>query len=249
MTENIQYSMVGFHLMKVSSCSSSVAPPNTPTMAKLTHSIVSTLPCLNFVQMIWVVVAIIATRVARKIAGLIPSPKTMSSEVNSAVAVSGWVLPNLKKTKNRRTGNKSNSSFMALAVRLVSVQRERGRVNAKAQPGWRWTIRENMTKVCRALFAAHFHACHAVTGVGSRHDVFGFIGLPKTRPSAAGIEFGCGIKQGVAATHAAINSRIMAIPICTCKRCLGAALATYLVLLRREFVAPFGIGFCNWCSH
>jgi hypothetical protein len=26
-------------------------------------------------------------------------------------------------------------------------------------------------------------------------------------------------------------------------------LATNLVLLGREFVAPFGIGFCNWCSH
>src|SRR4030065_2003699 len=64
MAENIQYSTVGFHLMKVSSCSNRVAPPNTAMMAKLTHSLTSTLPCRNFVQMICTIVAAIATEVA-----------------------------------------------------------------------------------------------------------------------------------------------------------------------------------------
>jgi hypothetical protein len=106
-----------------------------------------------------------------------------------------------------------------------------------------------MPEVRAALFAAHFNACHAVTGVCTSHDVFGSIGLPETRPPAAGIEFGRGIKQGIAATYAAVNSRIMAIPIRASKRLFGAALAAYLVLLRTQFFAPFGIGFCNWCSH
>ena len=112
------------------------------------------------------------------------------------------------------------------------VQRQRGGVDAKAQSGGLRTIGEYVPEVRAALFAAHFHARHAVTGVGARHDVFGFIGLPETRPSAAGIEFGRGIKQGIAATYAAVDPHIMAIPIRACKGFFGAALAAYLVLLR-----------------
>ena len=43
-----QYSTVGFHLMKVSLCASSVAPPNTTITPRLSHCMGSTLPCLTW---------------------------------------------------------------------------------------------------------------------------------------------------------------------------------------------------------
>ena len=64
MALNSQYSTVGFHLMKVSSCSNRVAPPNTAMIARLTHSIVSTLPRRSQDQRTWPNVAAMATAVA-----------------------------------------------------------------------------------------------------------------------------------------------------------------------------------------
>ncbi|MNT45270.1 hypothetical protein D3C72_1818450 [compost metagenome] len=61
---NIQYSTVGFHLMKVSLCSTRVAPPNTAMISRLTHCIGSTLRWRNQTQPICSTVAPMATAVA-----------------------------------------------------------------------------------------------------------------------------------------------------------------------------------------
>ena len=61
---NSQYSTVGFHLMKVSSCRNSVAPPNTTMMARLTQSMVSTFLPRSLSQPTWAKVAAMATPVA-----------------------------------------------------------------------------------------------------------------------------------------------------------------------------------------
>ena len=89
-TEKAQYSTVGFHLMKVSLCRTSVAPPNTVTTPRLTHSIGSTLRCRKATHAICTSVATIATAVAVKM------PHT------------------LKATKNRMIGNRSNRNFIYL---------------------------------------------------------------------------------------------------------------------------------------
>jgi hypothetical protein len=59
-----QYSTVGFHLMKVSSCRSSVAPPNSTMIARLAHSIGSTCRPRSLSHATWTKVAAIATPVA-----------------------------------------------------------------------------------------------------------------------------------------------------------------------------------------
>lgn len=56
--------MVGFHLMKVSSCSASVMPPKTPTMTSDTHSIGSTRRWRSHTQAICATVVAMATVVA-----------------------------------------------------------------------------------------------------------------------------------------------------------------------------------------
>lgn len=63
-TPNIQYSTVGFHLMKVSLWKISVAPPNTTMMSSDSHCMASTLRCLNHTHAICATVATIATVVA-----------------------------------------------------------------------------------------------------------------------------------------------------------------------------------------
>src|ERR1700743_3453473 len=87
-TENAQYSTVGFHLMNVSLCSTSVAPPNTVTTPRLTHSIGSTLRWRKATHAICTSVATIATAVAVKMPQI------------------------LKATKNRMIGNRSNRNFI-----------------------------------------------------------------------------------------------------------------------------------------
>ena len=65
MAAKIQYSTVGFHLMKLSSCSHRVAPPNSTMMPRLTHIMVSTLWPRSLTQPICPKLATMATRVAR----------------------------------------------------------------------------------------------------------------------------------------------------------------------------------------
>src|SRR3990167_3200450 len=103
-----------------------------------------------------------------------------------------------------------------------------------------------MPEMSAALFAAHFHAFHAVAGIGACGHAFGAIGLPETRPAGTRIKFGIGVEQRIAATRATVNTRVMAIPIGAAEGRFGAALAAHLILLRREFLAPFGIGFFDF---
>ena len=131
-------------------------------------------------------------------------------------------------------------------VGSLPVQRECGGVDAKAQSGRLRAVREDMPEMRAALFAAHFHAFHPVAGIGACGDAFGAVGLPETRPAGTGIKFGIGVEQCIAATRATVNARVMTIPVCAAEGRLGAALAAYLVLLRREFLAPFGIGFFDF---
>src|SRR4030065_2583271 len=108
---------------------------------------------------------------------------------------------------------------------LIAIQRERGRVDAEAQPGRRRAVREHMPEMRSALLAEHFHALRTVAGVGARHDIFRFIRLRKTRPPRAGIELGFRIEQCGTAAYAAIDSGIMAIPVRAAESRFGAALA------------------------
>ena len=83
---------------------------------------------------------------------------------------------------------------LAVCLSFLFIQRQCGGVDAKAQAGRLRPIREYMSEMRVTFFAAHFHPGHAVTGIRFRNDIFSLMGLPKTGPAAAGIEFGCCIK-------------------------------------------------------
>jgi len=81
--------------MKVGLWKNSVAPPNTTMIARLIHSMVSTLRCFSHTSPICRTVARMATKVAIRIgacAAAMPSP---SQPAASACAASGLAPPTL----------------------------------------------------------------------------------------------------------------------------------------------------------
>ena len=62
-------------------------------------------------------------------------------------------------------------------------------------------------------------------------------------PTATGIEFGIGGKQGRIATDAGIDAGFMVIPVLPGKRAFGCSMARDLVRQGIEFGTPLGIGF------
>ena len=117
------------------------------------------------------------------------------------------------------------------------MQNQRCRIDAVAQTGWRWAVGKYMPQVCVARSAHHFGAPHQkrIVGVfGNR--IFGNR-FEKRRPASARIKFCRRIKQTATAAHATINTVRFAVVIGASKCPLGAFLAGYLILQRREFLA------------
>ena len=126
-------------------------------------------------------------------------------------------------------------------MKLKSIQRQRGRIDAVAQAARFRAILEDMAKVGIAATAQNFNARHAMPDVLTSGDAVGLVRLPKARPAAARVEFNNCIEQGIAATHAAVNPRVVTIPIDAGERRFRATLAAYMVLLGGKFLAPVRI--------
>src|SRR4030095_2876997 len=124
--------------------------------------------------------------------------------------------------------------------RFVKFQR-RG-VDAVTKMGRLWAVVEHMTEMGAALTAHRFGAPHQKTVVIFGLDVLLRYRLPKAWPAGAGIEFGVGAKELVAATSAAIHPLLVVIPIFAGKRAFGALLTANLNMFVGEFLLPFFIG-------
>lgn len=72
------------------------------------------------------------------------------------------------------------------------------------------------------VLTANFSAIHAVAVIGMMsHGIDIYLGV-KAGPAATGIEFGCGIKQGLLTTDTAIDAIIGLINVAAGKRWFGA---------------------------
>src|SRR4051812_42890672 len=73
--------------------------------------------------------------------------------------------------------------------------------------------------------------------------------LEETRPAAAGIEFGAGLKQRRAAARASEDAFALEVGVRAGERALGALLPQDTELFRREVRAPlvFGLGDLGHC--
>lgn len=115
-------------------------------------------------------------------------------------------------------------------------------IDAVAQTGWGWTIREHVAEVAAAIGAANFRADHAESRIAMfRHGV-SLDWLEIAGPAATGIELGVGDEQRLIAGSAAVEAFFRAVPVGASKRALGAVFAQNPVLVRRQFLAPLRIG-------
>jgi len=99
-----------------------------------------------------------------------------------------------------------------------------------------------MAEMAFALGAAHLGADHAVADVAMLGDHLFVRRRGEARPAAARIIFGVALEQDLAAASAAIGARVLVVPIFAGEGPFGARLTEDMILLRRELLAPFGIG-------
>ena len=80
---------------------------------------------------------------------------------------------------------------------------------------------EDVSEVGATFIAHDFDAAHAVTVIGGSLDGVSVHGRVETRPAGARIEFGVGTEEFIAATGAAVNTRVLAVMECTSEGTLG----------------------------
>ena len=89
-----------------------------------------------------------------------------------------------------------------------------------------------MAEVRAALIAVHLNPAHTKIGVFILADVFRFLRRPEAWPPGAGIELGFRAEEFGAATGAAIQALVLAVPVFTGERALSAVLAGDTKFLR-----------------
>src|SRR5260370_29176034 len=100
-----------------------------------------------------------------------------------------------------------------------------------------------------ALRAQHLGREHAVADVPLLVDMALDRGCGKARPAAAGIEFGVGFEQGLAAAGTGVGARRLLVLVFAGERPLGRLLAQHRVLHRRQFLAPLGLALRDLAGH
>ena len=100
-----------------------------------------------------------------------------------------------------------------------------------------------------AMRAQHFRAVHAETVIFAKNYLFLRGQIIKARPAAAGVELGVRGKNDFPACRAAVNPRFPGVPILAGERPLRVGLAQHTILFRRQFLAPFRVGFGDWEFH
>src|SRR4051794_11220839 len=89
---------------------------------------------------------------------------------------------------------------------LFRLQLQRGGIDAVAQAGRAGAVLEDVAEMAVALRAKNLGADHAVADVAFLVDMAISGGRGKARPAAAGIEFGIGLDQRLAAAGAGIGA-------------------------------------------
>jgi hypothetical protein len=134
-------------------------------------------------------------------------------------------------------------------ARLIDFKVQRRRVDAIAQAGGFRAVVEKVAEVAAAMRAQHLRAVHPQTVIVAQNDFFLRGQIIKTRPAAAGVELGVRSKNDFPARRAAVNPRFPGVPILAGERPLRVGLAQHTILFRRQFLAPFRVGFGDWEFH
>jgi hypothetical protein len=122
-------------------------------------------------------------------------------------------------------------------------------VDAVAQAGGRRAVLEDVAEMGAAAAAQDFRSPHAVACVMLRiHDSFGD-GLVEAGPAGAGVEFGVGIEQRLAAAHAFEHAFSLVVVVLSAEWAFGALQPRDDILLVGEHLPPFFIRSCYTFAH
>src|SRR5947208_3084505 len=131
---------------------------------------------------------------------------------------------------------------------LFRLEVHRDAVDAITQMRRRRAVFENVPEMAAAAAAMHLGADHAPAAVGRALDCVR-LGIVKARPAGATLEFGFRDEQLLSAAGTIERSGALFVIECATARPLSAVLAHDVILLRRQYFAPFrlamrdGIGF------
>src|SRR5262245_29044473 len=106
-----------------------------------------------------------------------------------------------------------------------------------------------MAKMGVAAAATHFGAFHKPARVRVLRDIVLLDRLPEAGPARAGIEFGAGIKERLAATNTLIDAGFFGIPVDAGKGLLRPLAAGNAKLFRAENLFPLLIRFLDFLDH
>src|SRR5678815_3342621 len=128
-----------------------------------------------------------------------------------------------------------------LLLVFLRLKGERSGVHAIALAGGLGTVGEDVTQMRIAARAQHFGAPHEEAAILLERDGFFRHRRPEARPARAGIVFRRRFEQRRAAADAAIEARLLVVPMLAGERPLGAVLARDVILLGRQLFFPLGI--------
>ncbi len=110
---------------------------------------------------------------------------------------------------------------------------QRQRVDAEAFAGRRWAVVEDMTEVRIAAGTTDFCAVEAIACVFKKINTAGK-GFVKSRPSAAGVKFALGRKEGITAGGTGVSAVLVKFVITAREHRFGAFFTQNMVLLGCE---------------
>src|SRR3546814_716588 len=128
---------------------------------------------------------------------------------------------------------------------LLLVEGQRVSIHAVAQPGGLGTIVEDVAEMGVAIGAAHLRARHEQRAILVLAHGTVVDRLIEARPAGAGLVFGVGIKQRLAAAYAAVEAVFLVVPVRPREGALRAMLARDLILFRRKLLSPLRVGFLD----
>src|SRR5689334_1499263 len=97
--------------------------------------------------------------------------------------------------------------------------------------------------------AANFCPHHPVRGVGVNLDRLGGGGLVEARPAGTGLELRVRAEERRSAPGTVVHAVVLHVPVPAGERPLSPLAAKDLVLLRRQLLAPLGVGLLDLVRH
>jgi hypothetical protein len=125
---------------------------------------------------------------------------------------------------------------------LLSFKVKGSRIAAISEASGGWSVMEDVPDVAVAAAAADLPSLREGIELGLDREVFGANRSGKARPAGPRVKFIFRAKEGKIATRAAVNSRLVVVPVGVLERGLGPPFAQDFILFFGEPFFPLFVG-------